>query len=331
MSAIRHLTPRLVSGSKRGGTGRGGSRVNFSDMYEIYSQTIIRPAGIHKTSEDCRLRWAADDFRFPPYQYRDEFILWRNNKWRLLSGSEREMLHGMGFDHTASSMNASQFKQSWLNFEDCRKTLAGDSFSLYSFVIFAMWGLRKYIESPSYLQVVNRMGLAPGFCTPFHCTSPLKRARQYGSQTRDHLGVDGIHRSLLKRVNHTGSDIRISTGAIVNPKAYPRQSVPSSWWHWLPVFKFRFKRADHINSLELRSIIQAVEWRITHKKEVQTRIFHLTDSYVCMSIIGKGRSSSEMLQFLLKRLSADLLFANIYLLSVHVASLDNPTDHASRT
>ena len=290
-----------------------------------------KPAGIAKSSWDCQQRWRADSFRFPPYQYRDEFILWRNGKWRTLSASERELLHGMGMDHTATAMNASDVKRSPQAFEDCRKTLVGDSFSLYSFNIFAIWGLGERVPAPSYLQLVQRMGLAPGFCSPFSWVSPLARKLQYGSPSDLHLGVDGIHRAILKRVNHTGSDVRVSTGAIVNPKAYPRQSVPSCWWKWLPVFKFKFQKPDHINSLELRSIIQAVEWRMTHKKEVHCRVFHLTDSYVCMSIIGKGRSSSEMLQFLLRRLSADLLLCNLYLLCIHVGSLDNPTDDASRS
>ena len=88
---------------------------------------------------------------------------------------------------------------------------------------------------------------------------------------------------------------------------------------------------DHINSLELRSLIHAVEWRVKHLKEHATRLFHLTDSYVVMSICSKGRTSSRMLKPLLQRLSALLLAFDLYLLVAHVESSENPTDNASRS
>ena len=96
------------------------------------------------------------------------------------------------------------------------------------------------------------------------------------------------------------------------------------------MFAFKWLRQDHINALELRAIIQALEWRVFHRKEEKLRVFHLTDSYVCMSVISKGRSSSAMLKPLLQRLSALLLAFDLYLLVGHVESLDNPTDHDSR-
>ena len=43
----------------------------------------------------------------------------------------------------------------------------------------------------------------------------------------------------------------------------------------------------HINALELRSLIHALEYRVHHVKEVSSRVFHLTDSYVVMSIVSK--------------------------------------------
>ena len=291
----------------------------------------FKPAGPARTDQDCRLRWEADEFGYPPYQYKSPFILWKEGKWRLLSGSERALLHGMGFGHVETCMNASEVKKSWVAFEDCKKTLVGDSFSLYSFVIFAAWAVKKYIPPVSYEHLCSRMGMAPGFCCGINARIPLQRKLAYGSSGSSPVDIEELHRSILKRVNHAGSDVRVSSGHIMDPKAFPRQSVPSAWWQWTPVFQFRFKKPDHINSLELRSIVQAVRWRITHKKEFSCKVFHLTDSYVNMSIIGKGRSSSSMLQFQLRRLMAEVLLCNLYLICVHVGSLDNPTDHASRS
>jgi hypothetical protein len=73
-----------------------------------------------------------------------------------------------------------------------------------------------------------------------------------------------------------------------------------------------------------------MEWRIKHLKEHELRVFHLTDSYICMSIISKGRTSSAMLKRLLARLAALLLAFDLYLIVVHIESTSNPTDHDSR-
>ena len=169
----------------------------------------------------------------------------------------------------------------------------------------------------------------PGYCCRLEQSCPLQRGLCYGS-TGSGRNIGDMHKCLLRRTNHTGSDIRISTGHVLNPKNYPRQSVESSWWVWQKVFGYRWSKGEHINSLELRSIIHSVEWRIRHLKEVHARIFHLTDSYICMSIISKGRSSSKMLKPLLRRLTSELLAWDIYLIISHVESSENPTDNASR-
>lgn len=142
--------------------------------------------------------------------------------------------------------------------------------------------------------------------------------------------VQGLHSCLLRPVIHTGSDVRVSSSSILNPKAFPRQSAAATWWKWNKVFSYKWGRSDHINNLELRSIVHSMEWRVQQLKECHLRVFHLTDSYVAMSIISKGRSSSKMLQPLLSRIAALLLVHDLYLTVVHVESSEHPTDEASR-
>ena len=117
----------------------------------------------------------------------------------------------------------------------------------------------------------------------------------------------------------------------MNPRCYPRQGAAADWWFWEKVFAVKWTKQDHINSLELRAILLSVEWRINPLKESRVRLVHLTDSYVAMSIIGKGRSSSRMLQPLLKRLAAMLMAFDLYLCTCHVESTENPTDEESRS
>ena len=294
-----------------------------------------KPAGINRTDEATRLRWKADKFRFPPYQYAERFIIWKNGKWRLATATERELLHGMGFEHTKPCWNATSVKQNPQGYEDCRKSLVGDSFNCYSFVYVAACLVKPWVEIRDYHQLWGRLGMAPGFCSNLAIQVPMTRGLRYGvlldqqEQDLDPCPLP-LHEALLRRVNHTGSDIRITTGGIMNPRAFPRQSVNSAWWKWSKVFAFKWKKRDHINGLELRAILQSVEWRVFHRKEVSLRLVHLTDSYVSMSIISKGRTSSAMMRPILARLAAVLLAYDLYLLCGHVESLDNPTDEDSR-
>ena len=223
-----------------------------------------------------------------------------------MSASERELLHGMGFEHTALCLNANDIKRSATYFEDLRKSLVGDSFNCLSFAYFAALACYKYVPTISFDMIWDRAGMAPGFVSPLFCSAPMERRLVYGGN-RDIQLVSSLHRALLRRVNHTGSDVRVSTGAVTNPRAFPRQSAPAAWWEWEKVFAYTWQSNDHINSLELRSLVHSVEWRASHLHEFSFRIFHLTDSYVAMSVVSKGRSSSKMLKPLLRRLAAVLM------------------------
>ena len=85
-----------------------------------------------------------------------------------------------------------------------------------------------------------------------------------------------------------------------------------------------------LNVLELGSILWGVRMQINRFLACDSRIFHLTDSYVCMSVISKGRSSSKQLQRILRRISAELLAHGLQVIMGHVESTDNPTDAGSR-
>ncbi len=92
------------------------------------------------------------------------------------------------------------------------------------------------------------------------------------------------------------------------------------------LFQVRWRHAEHINCLELEAILLSIKHYASHL----ARIFHITDSYVCMSVIAKGRTSSRMLGRKLRLLAAYLLLYDLQLIVGHVDSVDNPTDAASR-
>ncbi len=254
--------------------------------------------------------------------------------WRLLNADEREPLLGYGRHHTKRAMSASEVKSGATAFEDKRLSMLGDSFSIYSFVLFAVACCRNFLPIMSYVHLTKRMGLAPGFRGQLRTQAPLQKSLRYGTPLKlleqSHKSVSDFNRFLLRRTNHTGSDVRIATGDILAPKQYPRQSVASAWWRWEEAFVTKWTKKEHINILELRAILLALQFQTSRFKIHDARVFHISDSYICISIVSKGRSGSRMLSQVLKKISAHCLAFGLFVVLAHVDSLDNPTDEGSR-
>ena len=290
-----------------------------------------KPAGLSRCDVDTQARWASDDFRFPPYHYLERYLFWKDGKWRLCNASEKELLLGYGFGHTELCYSASDIKRSKVAWEDERLSLLGDSFSIHSFVIVGAALCSRFIGQVSYKTLAGRMGMAPGACVPLFKSCPISRSLRYGTKEESLQGSPStLNKIFLSKTNHTGSDVRIVTGEILNPKAVVRQSIQASWWRWKRLFNTKWIQKEHINCLELRSILLAVQYHISHLKHKHVRIFHATDSYVSMSVVSKGRSGSKNLSRILKHINGLLLGFGLQLVVVHVESSENPTDGASR-
>lgn len=74
----------------------------------------------------------------------------------------------------------------------------------------------------------------------------------------------------------------------------------------------------------------SVKHQIQRFKVFDRRVFHLSDSYVCISVISKGRSRSKQLMRVLRPLAAHLLAHGLHMVLAHVESSENPTDRNSR-
>lgn len=296
------------------------------------SKPPFRPAGIEKCDQDTLERYSADDFRYPPYQYQWKYIFFTSNgTWRTASAEEKELLLGYGWRHTALCYSASEIKQSRQAYDDQRHSLLGDSFSIFSFIIPAVGLCHEFLPRVSYKWLATRMGMAPGFRSNLRWQCPLGRKLIYGPEKwEQHVTAETLNRLLLSRTNHTGSDVRIASGEILNPKAHPRQSVEADWWNWEPSFSVKWKLPEHINLLELRSILLGVKFHVSHLGSTSKRVFHLTDSYISLSIASKGRTGSRQVARVLRKLNAFLLAHGITLVLGHVESTRNPTDGASR-
>jgi hypothetical protein len=135
---------------------------------------------------------------------------------------------------------------------------------------------------------------------------------------------------LLRRMEFRGSDIRLDTGLLYQADAWPRVPVQASKWLWTAVRSFKWKRAQHINGLEMRAYLETLRWRSRSRAFQNSRFIHLLDSQVALAVLVKGRSSSRQLNQLLRKCAAYLLACNSYALLGYVTSRDNPADRPSR-
>ena len=138
-----------------------------------------------------------------------------------------------------------------------------------------------------------------------------------------------VVRHLQRGAIHRGSDGRLADGVLRYPREWPRRSIDASRWKWKICLSYRMTTA-HINVLELAAILATLKWRTRRKGSVGVRFLHLTDSQVCMSVLCKGRSSSNQLNRVLSRINALNLVTDILPAYVYIRSAENPADEPSR-
>lgn len=289
------------------------------------------PAGLERTSWETRQRWREDEFRYPPYQYKDAFLLHHPEKQpRLLDSSEREILLGFGAGHTKPCMSASEAKKSLREYEDARCSLCGDSFSVLSFAIMASQMACDMSPRMTPQKIIRRLGLAPGCSVHPSVDVPMSRLLAYGGDANQQFRLEELTQHLGLSVNHTGSDVRITTGSVMGNKSVAHASARAWWWQWKNLFRVRWLLKSHINFLEMKMILNTLLWKVRDPSKVNKRWLHLEDSMVCLFILSKGRTSSQLLQPLVRQIGAVQLAMGSVLLHAHVPSEENPTDEASR-
>lgn len=305
--------------------------------YPTFMKAIVRqrpppsPAGLRRCDWYTVRRWESDSYRFPPYQYKYEFLMRRHDGFlRYLSVAEREALMGAGFGATMFCKSASDIKARPSDYWDKRFSLLGDGFSMLSFGWIASQLTREVAPPLSPQQIIDRFGLAPGATLHPLYQCPLQQRLAYGNgiQVDNNNSLVG---HISRHVSHNGSDVSIALGIPFSSKQGNHASLRALWWSWKILYSSRWKYPTHINSLEMRMIVQAVRWRSRNPNNFNSRWLHLADSMVCNYILSKGRTSSHLLQPLVKQHSALLLALNSVEFHGHVDSSENPTDAPSRT
>lgn len=247
----------------------------------------------------------------------------------MLDSSERELLLGFGAGHTAPCLAASEAKKNFENYEDQRKSLAGDSFAILSFTVMAAQMCADLLPRMTPCQMIQRLGLAPGASAHPRHQVPVSRYLAYVEPSN--LVEDSTLVSQLGLlINHTGADVRVQTGQVMGKRGCAHGSVRALWWQWKHLFAVQWADSAHINLLEMRMVLNSLLWKARDPQKLGKRWLHLEDSMVCLLILSKGRTSSRLLQPICNRIGALQLALSVTVAHGHVPSEENPTDEASR-
>ena len=90
------------------------------------------------------------------------------------------------------------------------------------------------------------------------------------------------------------------------------------------------REGSHINVLESVAVLVELKRRARAVTNFHSTYLHLVDSQVAIGVFTKKRSSSRMLQRVLRKANALCLAANLVPVFVYVRSELNPADRPSR-
>ena len=322
------------------------------------------PVGLEKAEPAARVRWEEDCFRYPPYTYHDDYmVLTPEVTLRPLNAGEREILMGYPQGHTEKLLKKPpETKEEKEEAEDLRCSAIGNAFHTNAVAslldhIFASMGLKERKGASAIRDASLAMqSMAP---EKIAVEDLEEEDESFEEENEDTISVPGnifmekverqnrsrglksefqsdeklsqlLVAAYVKRQEFRGSDVRLDVGSLYRPDSFPRASVSPTRWVWHVAHHWPFREQEHINVLELRSMIHTFEWRLRKSSFGGCRALHLCDSQVALSVAVKGRSSSRQLNRQLKRFAALQLAGGLYPLLAWVESAQNPADAPSR-
>eukprot|EP00435_Cladocopium_sp_Y103_P040942 s793_g11.t1 len=339
-----------------------GSNTNI--RFPTFTRPIKRrrpppsPAGLEQSSADARRRWEGDQFRFPPYTYEERYLIQdKDGNFYKLPAVSREILMGYPKGHTRRMDRELFMKTDEVEAEDARQSAIGNSFhtstvaALLGTILHAK-GVLAEARGPDVLlqrlliEDADRQALeyVEGQSDSAAPTEVSLTAQEELEQLalleerQDDLNEEVEHKMLmsrlvslfLRKVEIRGSDIRLDSDVLFRPSACPRSSISPDKWEWKHCRAFKWAKVAHINLLELKALIHAVQWRARRQRYHSFRTMILIDNQSIVAVVTKGRSSSKQVNHLLRRLCSLCLALNLYLLIGWIDTVDNPADEASR-
>jgi hypothetical protein len=232
----------------------------------------------------------------------------------------------MGFprEYTAHAIAKKVRRISDRDYEDMRISLLGNSFLVP--VVARILAVPLY--SLGFLSRMPTVSNCWGSLVEADLQAAARRLQLDYPLNQSQLQLEAV-RQLHRNAIYRGSDVRLATSTLMNPKGWPRQGIQAERWGWKPVVAYP-RSGAHINVLELGAVFSAMKWRIRCIAGIRVKYAHLCDSQVCIAVLVKGRSSSSQLSQTLRKINALTLASGSCPVFVYVRTADNPADDPSR-
>ena len=114
-----------------------------------------RPAGLWQCEDHEGQRWVDDEYRYPPYQYRDKNLVWSPQGPRLPTIAEKEVIMGFPLHFTSPALPKS--RQAGVGYLDVRHSLIGNSWNVQvvTWLLSNLFGRLGLTSVTSVAQVVS--------------------------------------------------------------------------------------------------------------------------------------------------------------------------------
>ena len=193
------------------------------------------------------------------------------------------------------------------------------------------WLLGHLAAELRYLErVPSRCEIRSGDVRALVCTAPCASPASGGSHHRAYDDEQRLALWLMARVGSKGSDVRLSSGELCRPGHIKYMGTNVNWWQWETCFGCGWKEPAHINELEVRASLLDMQRRSRQKHNVGTRYISLLDSQVPLGVLTKKRSSSHLLNRVVRKCDALELASSMCPFYAFCRSADNPADAPSR-
>ena len=134
----------------------------------------------------------------------------------------------------------------------------------------------------------------------------------------------------MARSSLRGSDIRLVTGELFSPQRISRQSLDGRFWRWRTLLSTEWAFHSLLTALELEAVLLELRRRPRDPRCHGFKFLHLVDSQVALSAMSKHRSSSRVLNRILRRTNAICLASHLRPIFAFIRSEHNPSDWPSR-
>ena len=136
---------------------------------------------------------------------------------------------------------------------------------------------------------------------------------------------------LARRTETRGSDMRLGSFEAMRPDLWPRRPISVGQWSWRATAVWKWKRPSHITDLEVWATLGALRWRFRSSQHLRTRFCHLMDSQAGLGVVTRGRSSSQLLHVVVRRIGALVLAALARPIYGFTETDRNPADNPTRS